>query len=176
MHPNSYIAAEAEKQRYEAHNNDVEDPRYQKFVAPIVAAVQAHYTNNSTGLDFGAGTGPVITKMLEDDGYQIALWDPFFHPNATVLETHYDFIVCCEVIEHFHKPDEEFKQLYKLLKPGGRLFCKTDLLPDTSFKDWYYITDPTHVIFYSEGSLRWIQENFGFSEVQIDGRLITFSK
>ena len=106
----------------------------------------------------------------------MALWDPFFHPDTLVLKTSYDFIVCCEVIEHFHKPDEAFKQLYALLKPGGRLICKTDLLPDTPLKDWYYVTDQTHVAFYSEESLRWIQNNVGFSELQIEERLIIFKK
>ena len=176
MHPDCYVSSEAEKQRYEEHNNDVNDPRYQQFVAPIVAAVQANFNIESKGLDFGAGTGPVITKLLEDKGYSMALWDPFFHPATVVLATTYDFIVCCEVIEHFNKPDAEFERLFNLLKPDGKLFCKTDLLPETPLKDWYYATDPTHVIFYSEESLRWIQEHFGFSEVQIDGRLITFSK
>lgn len=176
MHPESHVSSKAEKQRYEEHNNDVEDPGYQKFVAPIVAAVQSNYNASSKGLDFGSGTGPVITKLLKDKGYTIALWDPFFHPDTTVLETTYDYIVCCEVIEHFNKPDEAFKRLYHLLKPNGKLFCKTDLLPDTPLKDWYYATDPTHVIFYSEENLNWIQENFGFSEVHIENRLITFSK
>ena len=106
----------------------------------------------------------------------MALWDPFFHSDTAVLESTYDFIVCCEVIEHFNTPDEAFKELYALLKPGGRLICKTDLLPVTAFKDWYYVTDQTHVAFYSEESLRWIQKNVGFSEVQIEGRLITFKK
>jgi 2-polyprenyl-3-methyl-5-hydroxy-6-metoxy-1,4-benzoquinol methylase len=176
MHPDSHIATEAEKRRYQEHNNDVEDLRYQKFVSPIVDAVKAYYDNKNKGLDFGAGTGPVITKMLEDQGYQMTLWDPFFHPDVAALDAQYDFIVCCEVIEHFRKPDLEFKRLHELLKPGGRLFCKTDLLPETPFKDWYYVTDPTHIIFYSEEALRWIQANFGFSEVQIEDRLITFRK
>jgi 2-polyprenyl-3-methyl-5-hydroxy-6-metoxy-1,4-benzoquinol methylase len=94
-----------------------------------------------------------------------------------VLETTYDFIVCCEVIEHFHKPSKEFQLLFELLKPGGFLFCMSQQIPEhQSFEEWYYKNDPTHVIFYSEENLQWIKKRFGFSEVLLDGRLISLKK
>jgi ubiquinone/menaquinone biosynthesis C-methylase UbiE len=105
----------------------------------------------------------------------MSLWDPFFHSDESVLNNRYDFIVCCETIEHFYNPLEEFELMITLLKPGGKLCCMSELLPkDMSFNDWYYKNDPTHVIFYSEENLKWIKENVGFSEVRIDGRLIVF--
>ena len=74
-----------------------------------------------------------------------------------------DFIICCEVIEHFHSPSSEFALLRKLLKPGGSLLCMTHLLPKkTAFRNWYYKNDPTHVIFYSEENIQWIKSNFNF--------------
>jgi len=175
-HPRYLPTPEAEKERYITHNNDVEDPGYQNFVSPIIGAVCEYFPESSIGLDFGAGTGPVIAKLLEDKGYVIQLWDPFFHPNPEVLVQHYDFIVCCEVIEHFHTPIAEFQLMKRLLKPGGKLFCMTHLLTkETSFADWYYKDDHTHVIFYSEENVHWIKEDIGFSEVTIEGRLVVFS-
>lgn len=166
-----------EIERYESHNNDVNDPRYQNFVSPITLAVQADFSaQNSLGLDFGAGTGPVIKKVLNDKGYSLKLYDPFFHPDKSVLEEKYDYIVCCEVIEHFHQPLKEFKLLKNLLKPKGKLYCMTDIYRNQSnFGDWYYKNDPTHVIFYTEKSLHWIQKEFGFNELTIEKRLIVFS-
>lgn len=175
-HPDFFLSAEAEKQRYLQHNNDVEDQRYQAFVAPIVDAVIERYRPESSGLDFGAGTGPVISKLLGEKGYKMSLWDPYFHPDSSVLDDTYDFIVCCEVMEHFYEPYSEFKRMKELLKPGGALFCMTDLLPGpTPFSRWHYKDDPTHVVFYSEENLRWIQQHLGFSDVSVDGRLIVFN-
>ncbi|WP_152512703.1 class I SAM-dependent methyltransferase [Haloplasma contractile] len=176
MRTEDYVTTDEEKKRYESHNNDVNDPRYQKFVSPIVDTVTSKYSTVSKGLDFGAGTGPVITKMLGDKGYDVALYDPFFWNNEERLKTTYDFIVCCEVIEHFHSPWKEFKLLRSLLKDGGTLYLKTDIYTDdTDFKRWYYKNDPTHVFFYHPKAFEWIKEQFGFSTLKIEDRLITLS-
>lgn len=167
----------AEIERYTTHNNDVNDPRYQAFVSPITTAVQSDFSfENTLGLDFGAGTGPVITKVLNNNGYHLNLYDPFFHPDISVLNEKYDFIVCCEVIEHFHQPLKEFQLLKSLLKPNGKLYCMTDIYSQViDFSKWYYKNDPTHVIFYTEKSLQWIQKEMGFNKLAIDRRLIVFS-
>ena len=82
-----------------------------------------------------------------------------------------------EVIEHFHHPKKEFELLFNLLKPGGKLYCKTDLFSESkNFDSWGYKNDPTHVFFYHQKSILWIQKNIGFTSVKIDGRLIVFEK
>lgn len=178
MHPEDFPSASEEEYRYTTHNNDVEDKRYQRFVAPIVDLVVKDFSpKNTLGLDYGAGTGPVITKLLSDQGYQLELYDPYFHPNSSTLEKKYDYIVCCEVVEHFHTPDAEFQRLFSLLKKGGRLYCMTDFLgEDQLFSDWYYKNDETHVAFYNATSLDWIKNHCGFSNVEKKGRLVVFSK
>ncbi len=176
-HPSNFISASEEKARYLTHNNDVNDPRYRQFVSPITESVMEDFNSTSLGLDFGAGTGPVITEILTNKGYRLNLYDPFFHPDVSVLNETYDFIVCCEVIEHFKKPQKEFSLLKRLLKPDGKLYCMTHLLREPlDFGNWYYKDDPTHVIFYSEENLKWIRDNLGYSEVKIDDRLIVFSR
>ena len=121
MHPEDYLSREKEKARYLTHNNDVNDTRYQMFVSPVVQAITTHTNKNHIGLDYGAGTGPVITKLLRDKGYSMTTYDPFFIPNVNALSNTYDFIVCCEVAEHFHKPQWEIKKFYKLLNKA--VFC-----------------------------------------------------
>ena len=96
--PECYVSEEDEKRRYQEHNNNVEDPGYQKFVEPIVLKIQEKFRRGRQGLDFGAGTGPVAAKLLRDRGYVIELYDPYFYDNPAALEKTYDFIVCCEVI------------------------------------------------------------------------------
>ncbi|HBY67411.1 MAG TPA: methyltransferase [Flavobacteriaceae bacterium] len=174
--PDQFLTGKEEKYRYLNHNNDVDDKGYQGFVSPIVDAVDQDFPVTAEGLDFGAGTGPVITEMLSEKGYSLTLYDTFFHSNKKALQQSYDFIVCCEVMEHFHHPDEEFILLKKLLKPKGKLYCMTELFSsEINFKEWYYKNDETHVVFYSEQTIKWIQKTFNFSEVKMEGRLIIFS-
>ncbi len=175
LDPKMYLSKEDEKKRYEEHNNDVEDPKYQKFVAPIVDQVKQKFVQGCTGLDFGAGTGPVIAKLLREKGFRVELYDPYFWDNSGALNLRYDFIACCEVIEHFHFPGKEFKLLRSLLKPNGSLYCMTEVYNDEiDFGQWYYKNDPTHVFFYHLSALAWIRSHFGFSALKVEGRLINF--
>ncbi|HBX67037.1 MAG: methyltransferase [Balneola sp.] len=176
MDINDYPTPEEEIFRYESHDNNVEDPRYQEFVSPLVEKIMGAFKPDSLGLDFGSGTGPVITKMLIDQGYTINTFDPFFDNNPDVLSLKYDYIVSCEVMEHFHHPHKEFTNLKKMLKSGGALFLKTDIYTDDiDFHAWYYKSDETHVIFYHPDTLEWMRKEFGFKKLDIDGRHITFT-
>ncbi|MBK5196280.1 MAG: class I SAM-dependent methyltransferase [Proteiniphilum sp.] len=165
-----------EAYRYREHNNDVYDDRYRAFVSPIVEAVLENFTAENRGLDFGAGTGPVISKMLEEKGYDIRQYDPFFHADRSLLNKQYDYVVACEVIEHFHYPASEFLLLRGLLNDNGKLYCRTSILhPEQNFESWYYKDDPTHVFFYSPITAEKIRDKFGFKRVDINGNLIIFS-
>lgn len=175
LNPKDYIDETEEKTRYEEHNNDVEDKRYQAFVSPIVNSVLKDYKKDHLGLDFGSGTGPVISKLLGDNGYNIKVYDPFFANYPDRLEVKYDYIVCCEVIEHFHKPEREFTLLKSLLKPGGSLYIMTRIYSeDIDFTTWNYKDDKTHVFFYHKDGLKWIKDNNGFSSMDIKEDLIIF--
>lgn len=164
-----------EKLRYETHNNDVFDERYQNFVSPITKAILENFSEDHSGLDFGAGTGPVITKILKDNNFRIKAYDPFFNKNTKLLDEKYDYIACCEVIEHFYNPKKEFALLKNLLLNSGRLYCMTEIYDENiDFSTWYYKNDPTHVFIYQKKTIDWIKNKFGFRHVNINGRLITF--
>jgi len=176
VNPKSHITQDEEKDRYLTHNNDVKDLRYQQFVSPIVNAVLNQFNSKQKGLDFGAGTGPVITELLKEKGYEMALYDPYFWNDQKVLKEKYDFIVICEVIEHFYTPDKEFKLLRSLLKENGSIFIMTDLYHDEiNFDKWYYKNDPTHVFFYQQSTINWIKNHYDFKRVSIVNRLIQLS-
>jgi SAM-dependent methyltransferase len=174
---NKRLNLELEEKRYKEHHNDIKDQRYINFVFPITDSIMNDFSNESKGLDFGAGTGPVITKVLRENGYSVNLYDPIFNKNKEVLNLKYDFIACCEVIEHFYNPRKEFSLLNKLLKPNGKLYCMTAIYDETvDFKNWYYKNDPTHVFFYQESTIDWIKNNLGFKKSKIENKLIVFSK
>ncbi|MFY7742155.1 MAG: class I SAM-dependent methyltransferase [Flavobacterium sp.] len=173
----NYMSESDEKKHYEFHNNDVNDKGYQQFASPIVRAVLDDFTPKHSGLDFGAGTNSVIVKLLKDKKYNIVEYDPFFSNHPEVLEKQYDYITCCEVIEHFHHPFEEFKKLFQLLKPGGKLICMTDFFSETqNFDTWYYKNDHSHVFFYHPKTMEWISKNIGFSSYTIEGRVTVFER
>ena len=177
MDPEKVPVAKAEKERYEEHNNDTNDLGYQNFVSPITEAIFQDFRPKHKGLDFGAGTAPVISKILSDHNYNIKQYDPFFHYYPALLNVQYDYIACCEVIEHFNDPYKEFKLLKNLLLPHGKLYCMTDLYDESiDFHKWYYKNDQTHVFIYHEKTIQWIKEEFDFSAVTINNRLITFSR
>ena len=93
------------------------------------------------------------------------------------MKHQYDFIVCCEVMEHFYEPSKEFLNLFKLLTSKGKLFCKTHLFEKgTDFGKWYYKNDPSHVFIYQSKTVHWIKEMFEIDNVKISDRIITFSK
>ncbi len=166
---------ELERLRYQKHNNDINNIGYFKFISPIINAVLKDFTAKHTGLDFGAGPEPVISKFLTNKNYNIKWYDPFFFNSPQLLQKKYDYIVCCEVIEHFHKPKTNFELLKSMLNENGKLYCKTSIFNhNINFNKWYYKNDFTHVFFYQEKTLKTIQKDFGFSDVIIQDDLITF--
>ncbi len=175
LDPRDRLGPEEEKSRYLLHRNDVRDPGYRRFASPLVEAIAARQGTGDRGLDFGAGPGPVASTMLEERGFRTRLYDPYFRDDPGALEASYEFIICSEVMEHFYDPAEEFALLRRLLAPGGRLYCMTELLRDgDGFARWHYKEDPTHVFFYAERTIRWIEENRGFARAEANGRLIVF--
>lgn len=170
-------APSEEKERYLKHHNDISDPGYQAFVSPMVEAICRDFSPEHKGLDFGAGTGPVISAMLAEKNYQTQLYDPFFHPNDAFLQQEWDYIICCEVMEHFYHPRESFALLFRLLKKGSKLFCMTGIYhAGKNFNHWHYKNDITHVFIYQQDTLQWIQQHWGFSKLTVEENLILFEK
>lgn len=172
-----YLKPEEEQLHYLSHNNDTNDPRYKKFTSPISNYILKNFGKEQEGLDFGSGTGPVISGVLKDANYRVKQFDPFFANFPKVLEQQYDYAFACEVVEHFKNPRDEFQKLYKLLKPQGKLLIMTHLFEDNiEFKTWYYRKDPTHVFIYRRETFEYISAEFNFTKCEIEGRLVVLSK
>ena len=103
--------------------------------------------------------------MAQADGFDCSHYDPCFHPDKSTLGQQYDFITCSETAEHFHHPADEFRQLKRLLKPGGWLGLMTSRrMPDTDFANWHYRRELTHVIFYADRSMQELADRFSFEQ------------
>ncbi|MFD0701821.1 class I SAM-dependent methyltransferase [Myroides pelagicus] len=166
-----------EKAHYQCHNNDINDIGYQQFTAPVTNAILAHCTSDMLGLDYGCGKGPVITNQLQNEGYHVDLYDPYFYPDTSYLTKQYDYIFSCEVFEHFYNPADELTKLTNLLKPGGLLVIKTHLFVDqTPFEQWYYIKDETHVFIYTFQTIQYIAKQFSYTIEKLEERLVILRK
>lgn len=153
----------AEQAEYRRHRNDPADPAYRRFLDRLAAPLLARLAPRSTGLDFGCGPGPALADMLAAAGHHVALYDPCFVPDASVLERRYDFVTCTEVVEHFHRPAEAFARLDALLRPGAWLGIMTCFQTDDArFARWHYRRDPTHVVFYRAATFERIAARFGW--------------
>jgi 2-polyprenyl-3-methyl-5-hydroxy-6-metoxy-1,4-benzoquinol methylase len=174
---NQYLSPAEEKAHYETHNNDVDDIRYQKFTMPITNYVLANCLPTNKGLDFGSGTGPVITSMLRKKDYDVVVYDPFFAPNHNIFKTTYDYILSCEVFEHLNNPKKEIDRLTSLLKPNGLLLIMTLLYNDqVDFKTWHYRRDPTHIFIYRKETIEYIAKVQQLDILVLTDRFIVLRK
>lgn len=174
----AFLSLEQEKDVYELHQNSPADPGYRAFLNRLATPLDERLGRaGQHGLDFGAGPGPALAIMLEEAGYDMTLYDPFYYPDKSVLDKRYDFVTCTEAIEHFYHPDKEWATLLGLLKAGGWLAIMTKLLIDTSrFSRWTYKNDPTHVGFFSEETFTFLARRDGLDCEFVGNDVIFFKK
>jgi 8-oxo-dGTP pyrophosphatase MutT (NUDIX family) len=168
---------QVECERYEQHNNDGNDPGYVAHLMDIGHRAMRVLPLGAAGLDYGCGPTPVMGEEMEKSGFSCESYDPIFANDVELLRQKYDFITCCEAMEHFHRPEVEFTKLYNLLNDDGVLAFKTSLLDeDADFQTWYYANDWTHVSFFSEGTFDWLAKRYGLDILEREGGRIVFKK
>ena len=166
-----------EKKIYDLHQNSPSDPHYRRFLNRIYQPMQQCIESGSYGLDFGSGPGPTLSVMFEESGHRMEIYDPFYAPHLERLNQQYDFITTSETVEHLHYPERELNRLWSILKPGGWLGIMTKRFDDSqaidlsakikAFSRWHYIQCPTHVIFFSIDTFRWLSQHWRVSEMLI---------
>lgn len=164
MDPAHWLTADQEKAVYDLHDNHADDPGYCRFLAKLANPLLVKLSPGAHGLDFGCGPGPVLADMLKAGGLEMAIYDPLYFPDPSVLKVRYDFITCTEVAEHLHDPLETFTQLEHMLRPGGWIGVMTCFqTDDTRFANWHYRRDPSHVVFYREHTMSWLAQSLGLA-------------
>lgn len=175
--PDSRLDAAAEKAHYDLHENDPADAGYRRFLSRLAEPLLTRLETGTHGLDYGSGPGPTLSVMLEEAGMVMSLYDPFYAPEAAVLNRTYDFVTCTETVEHFHHPARDWAQLTALVRPGGYLGIMTKLVINRErFAKWHYKNDPTHVSFYSPATFDWLGRHFGFDVHRADADVILMRK
>lgn len=177
MAPSYRLSENEERKRYELHNNNPQDTEYRKFLRRLADPLCEMLNPGAQGLDFGSGPGPTLSLIMQERGFRVATYDPFFAPDSENLKQQYDFVTATEVIEHLFHPNDEIDQLISLIRPGGLLAVMTEVRdPEIAFGEWHYPRDPTHVAFYDELTMHWIASHWGLEVVSPQRNVRIFRK
>ena len=175
--PGDRLTAAAERAEYSTHQNSPDDPRYREFLSRLATPLVARLPQGAEGLDFGSGPGPTLSVMLQEQGFSMAVYDPFFAPDRSALARRYDFITCTETAEHFFEPGVEFDRLNGLLRPGGWLGVMTEAYTgNPPFEQWRYARERTHVSFYQPETMQWLARAYGWSLERVGNEVFLFRK
>lgn len=176
--PSEHLNSAQDLQRYSSHQNNAEDPGYKKFLNKLLEPLTPFLPKTFEALDFGCGPGPVLALMMAEMGGTVFNYDPVFQNEKFLLERKYDVVTSTEVVEHFKKPDHDWKVLVDLVSPGGILGIMTQFLKEeTDYKSWWYKNDPTHVVFYNAQTFHYLEETFGLEKLFDDNNsVIIFRK
>jgi len=154
--PRSYENFEIQKIRYDLHENNAEDAGYRQYFQKFLDFVLAQCEIPSTVLDFGCGKSTLLSDMLIEQGSDVTVYDPIYHPDTVYKNKTYDLITSVEVFEHLHDPLNVFEALISLLKPNGILAIRTEFTSRERevYLQWYYRRDPTHIVFFTPQTFR----------------------
>jgi SAM-dependent methyltransferase len=175
--PEQFPSSAKEKAEYDLHRNSPEDEGYRRFLSRLFLPMREQLAPGSRGLDFGCGPGPTLSRMFEEAGFPMSLYDPFYANNPSALDKEYDFITASEVVEHLHNPQKELAGLWQCLRPGGLLGIMTKLALDRqAFQHWHYKNDLTHVHFFSRSTFEWLAEQWQAALTFADKDVILLTK
>ncbi len=132
-------------------------------------------------LDVGCGRGEFLAGFMECGvgGFAVDQSDACktFCPQATLRlgdieqdgipyeDEMFDVVYSKSVIEHFHYPERMVKEVFRVLKPGGKVIT---MCPDWEFNYKIYFEDYTHRTPFMQTSLRDILLVHGFEQVYVE--------
>ncbi len=125
-------------------------------------------------LDYGGGYG-ILTRFMRDIGFDFYWYDPY---TKNVLargfeakrDTKYEAITLFEGFEHFVKPHDDLREIFKL---SDTIIFSTTLVPKPTPNPenwWYYgLEHGQHIAFYSKETFEYIAEEYGY-DFYTDGK------
>ena len=151
------------------------------FQRHLIAYKEAAKLVSGTILEIGSGEGygvtelaPKSTKYIAVDKYDSPISEKLkdnnniefkqmnVPPLKGIEENSIDYVVTFQVIEHIQNDVRFVKEIYRVLKPGGKLILTTpNLLMSLSRNPW-------HTREYTPQSMRYILET-SFSDIEMNG-------
>jgi SAM-dependent methyltransferase len=100
--------------------------------------------------------------------------------NENYEKDSFDIITSFEVIEHINNPNEELRNFYSLLRPGGLVYVTTpnfnSLLRYRLKEKYNVISYPEHLSYYSPKTLTKVFQDCGFKTLKIESTGISLSR
>lgn len=169
------ISAEEEEALYRQHNNTLENEGYVKMFEKFIrTAIEPYGGELRQALDFGCGPGPVLATLLEQRGFEVDIYDPYFAPQRVYAGKSYGLITATEVFEHLKDPLKTAALLRDHLHKEGILALMTLFHPgeEEQFLKWWYRHDPTHISFYRPETLEVLAHKLGLKVLTFDSKNI----
>lgn len=137
-------------------------------------------------LEVGPGETPVCTVSKMGDHYRMDIDESHLDTFGVVSENnkarlilgsidqpvsedyfeHFDYILLFDVIEHVEDVDQVFKNLIRLLKPGGKVLIETGNSLSRSANEqnkyWKYYSIPEHRVFFTKKAVVYLSQKYGF--------------
>jgi hypothetical protein len=137
-----------------------------------LAPILSNYFNaEGKFLDYAGGYG-LFTRMMRDSGFDFYhtdiycqnLFAEYFDLVDLPAGTKFELLTAFEVFEHLPNPVEELESMSKY---ADSIFFSTMLQPAqklNSIEDWWYFIPETgqHIALYTEKSLAYLAEKFGY--------------
>ena len=170
--PEYYQDLEAQKERYNLHENNEEDAGYVAYFRRFLDFTLPLVEKPLNTLDFGCGRTSLLATLLEKEGVVCDYYDPIYHPDTLDTDKKYDLIVSTEVFEHLHQPREVFESLLEKLTDGGYLAIQTEFHSneEESFKKWWYPQDTTHIVFFRAETFKVLCKKYGCNYIADNGK------
>jgi hypothetical protein len=149
---NEWLDLDAERARYDQHDNTPTNLGYLRFLSEVVAQVEALQVGTGSILDYGCGEQAILAALLRAKGLACIGYDPLY--GREQRDGPHALVILCEVIEHLRDLRGELERVGHLLSPGGRVLVRTRPYPGVeAIADWWYSRDTTHINFFGEPAL-----------------------
>lgn len=184
-----HVPADSDAQDYDDYYDD-SNLAIPGFVVERVGQIVdefAPFRRSNRLLDIGFGAGTVL-KAAEERNWDVsgievskpafdhvsALGFDVFHGglrDAGFPDAHFDVITASEILEHLPEPEQELKEIARVLRPGGLFWATTPHAQSISFKilglDWSILSPPEHLQLYSRSGIRKMLRNAGFAKIEM---------